>query len=98
MKIASERLAKTDIEQAMISPTAVFDAPAEVVAAGALTIGQKIEILKRWELDARALQRATEENMSGGEPPLLDEVNEALSSLDPDMRALEQFGKAPTKL
>lgn len=98
MKTATARLGKAEIEQAMISPTAVFDSPAEVVAAASLTAEQKVEILKRWELDARALQRATEENMSGGEPPLLDEVNAALTALDPKMRTLEQFGKAPTKL
>jgi len=98
MKILQSNLGAAEIEQALTSPTSVFDLPSEVVEAGRLTQTQKIEILKRWELDARALQRATEENMPGGEPPLLDEVNEALGVVDPEGKALEDFGKVPTKL
>lgn len=96
MKVPS--LGPAEIEQALISPTSVFDAPDEVVGAPVLDTTMKIEILKRWELDARALQRATEENMSGGEPPGLDAVNDALGKLDPEGKALADFGKAPTKL
>ncbi|QGM97149.1 hypothetical protein [Methylocystis parvus] len=91
-------LGDAEIEKALISPTAIFDEPEEVVQSKALAKLMKIEILKRWELDARALQRATEENMSGGEPPPLDAVNEALAKLDPDGKALADFEKAPTKL
>jgi len=98
MKTQSSQLRQSDIEQALTSPTSVFDAPSEVVDAATLSIAQKIEILKRWELDARDLQRATEENMSGGERPQLDEVNEALSIVDPEGAAHRAFGKAPTKL
>lgn len=98
MKIQASNLGKAEIEQALISPTSVFDLPAEVVEATTLTQVQKIEILKRWELDARALSRATEENMPGGEPPLLDEVNAALAVVDPEGKSLEEFDKAPTKL
>ena len=98
MKTQTSQLRQSDIEQALASPTSVFNAPSEVVDAAALSTAQKIEILKRWELDARDLQRATEENMSGGERPQLDEVNEALSIVDPDGAAHRAFGKAPTKL
>ncbi|PPD46469.1 MAG: hypothetical protein CTY15_00085 [Methylocystis sp.] len=91
-------LGEAEIEQALISPSAVFDTPQEVLDAPALTRTLKIEILKRWELDARALSRATEENMAGGEPPPLDAVNAALAALDPEGRAQEDFEKAPTKL
>lgn len=98
MKTQSAQLRQSDIEKALTSPTSVFDSPSEVVDASTLSIAQKIKILKSWELDARALQRATEENMSGGERPPLDEVNEALSIVDPDGEAHRAFGKAPTKL
>jgi len=98
MKTQSSQLKPSDIEQALTSPTAVFDAPTEVVDAPGLSTAQKIEILRRWELDARALQRATEENMTGGERPPLDEVNAALSIVDPEGAAHRAFGKAPTKL
>ncbi len=96
MKVPALGLA--EIEQALISPASVFDAPSEVVETPALARIMKIEILKRWELDARALQRATEENMAGGEPSQIDAVNEALATLDPEGRALSDFEKAPTKL
>ncbi len=69
----------------------------EAALAG-LSRAQKIDILKRWELDARALQRATDESMSGGEAPLLDEVNRAVLMIDPENEARNDFGKAPTKI
>jgi len=72
-----------DIERAMTLPSSVFDQPAEVVESDALSRAQKLEILRRWELDSIALQRATDENMSGGEPPRLDEINAALAALEP---------------
>ncbi|WP_363350707.1 hypothetical protein [Methylocystis echinoides] len=91
-------LGHAEIEKALISPASVFDAPHEVVDTPALAKIMKIEILKRWELDARALLRATEENMAGGEPSEIDAVNEALARLDPEGRALDDFARAPTKL
>lgn len=96
MKVGS--LGDAEIEKALISPASVFDAPSEVIETPALARLMKIEILKRWELDARALQRATEENMGGGEPSSLDAVNAALAILDPGGDALAGFQKAPTKL
>jgi hypothetical protein len=96
MKVPS--LGAPEIEQALISPISVFDNPEEVVDTPALARIMKIEILKRWELDARALQRATEENMSGGAPPDIDAVNAALAKLDPEGKALADFQRAPTKL
>jgi hypothetical protein len=87
-----------EVEQALISPGSVFDTPHEIVASTALTKVMKIELLKRWELDARALQRATEDNMGGGEHSQIDAVNDALMSLDPTGDALADFEKAPTKL
>jgi len=98
MKIGTPKLGQADIERAMITPSAVFDTPAEIVEAERLTRPQKIEVLKRWQLDARALQRATDESMTGGERPPLDEVNEALSKLDPEGKTPDGFGNAPTKI
>ncbi|MEK4032962.1 hypothetical protein WOC76_19420 [Methylocystis sp. IM3] len=96
MKVAS--LGAAEIEQALVSPSSVFDAPSEIVETPSLAKLMKIEILKRWELDARALMRATEENMAGGEPSQIEAVNDALARLDPEGKALEDFAKAPTKL
>jgi hypothetical protein len=98
MKTESVTLTKQELADAMTSPASVFDFPLEVVACPGLSREQKIDILKRWELDARALQRATDENMGGGEPPLLDEVNRALMMLDPQNAVPDGFGSAPTKI
>jgi hypothetical protein len=96
MKVHS--LGDAEIEKALISPTSVFDEPSEVVESRALNRLIKIEILRRWELDARALQRATDENMTGGEAPPLDAVNAALAILDPQDESLSDLEKAPAKL
>ena len=98
MKTHTGTLTSQDVTRAMTSPTAVFDNPNEVISRHELSHAQKIEILKRWELDARALQRATDESMTGGEPPELDAVNKALLTLDPQDKTRDQFGKAPTKI
>ena len=73
-----------DYEAALKDPSSCFAAPGEVVTAAGLTREQKIEILKRWEADARLLMVASEENMSGGEPQQLQEVQEAMRALGAD--------------
>ncbi len=85
------------IETAMTSPSSVFDHPNEVVSLD-LPTPQKIEILLRWQFDARALQRATDESMSGGEPPMLDEVNAALTAVDPSGASADAFHRAAQKV
>ena len=42
-----------------------------------LNRGEKLAILEAWELEARELAVASEENMTGGEPSLLEEVVQA---------------------
>lgn len=71
-----------NLEQAMLDPSSVFASPAAVCDASELTRAQKIEILRRWEYDARELQVATEENMGGGPAGRLDQVLAALHQLD----------------
>lgn len=78
----------TDIDRALLDPTSVFKAPEDVLKARDLTREQKIEILRRWEYDARELEVAADENMIGTNNDLLQRVLESLSSLgyvpDPD--------------
>jgi len=78
----------TDINKAMLDPTSVFRAPEDVLKAGDITREQKIEILRRWEYDARELEVADDESMTGGGSDLLERVLESLSALgyvpDPD--------------
>ena len=71
-----------DLKKAMLDPTMVFEDPKEVVANDELTRDQKIEILRRWEYDARQLEVAEEEaGMLVLRPEMFDRVVQALHTL-----------------
>ncbi len=71
-----------DVTKAMLDPTMVFNEPKDVVASNELTLDQKIEILRRWEYDARQLEVAEEEaGMTVRRPEMFDRVLEALHTL-----------------
>ncbi len=71
-----------DVNKAMLNPTMVFKDPKDVVANVELTRDQKIEILRRWEYDARQLEVAEEEaGMAVRRPEMFDRVVQALHAL-----------------
>ncbi len=71
-----------DVKKAMLDPTMVFEDPQDVVATDELTRDQKIEILHRWEYDARELEVAEEEaGMAVRRPEMFDLVVQALHTL-----------------
>ena len=71
-----------DVNKAMLDPTMVFEDPKDVVADVELTRDQKIEILRRWEYDARQLEIAEEEaGMAVRRPEMFDRVLQALHTL-----------------
>ncbi len=70
-----------NIALAMQDPASVFSRPEDVCAEESLTESQKIEILRRWEYDARELEVAEDENMAGGPASQLDQVIAALHRL-----------------
>jgi hypothetical protein len=72
----------TDIEKAWLDPASVFKTPEEVIKSEELSREQKIEILRRWEYDARELQVAEEEGMIGTNADILGEIMRALLQLD----------------
>jgi len=76
-----------DIEQAKLNPATVFRHPHDVLKVAGVSPEDKKAILLRWEADAEALIRATEEGMppsdSRGPGELLREVQAALQALDP---------------
>lgn len=84
---------KAQWEAAKLDPTSVFHSPAEVVDREDLSDAEKIELLRRWEYDARELEVAEEENMRADRPDsdILDEVLDCLRALnashDPDQLA-----------
>jgi hypothetical protein len=58
-----------------------FRRPMDVVEATGIPIVEKFSILRAWEADERALQRAEDEGMGGGEHAHLQRVQEALGRL-----------------
>ena len=72
----------TDIDKALLDPTSVFRAPEDVLVRNDLSREQKIEILRRWEYDARELEVAEEEGMISSQPDILDRVLHALHTLN----------------
>ncbi len=79
------------------SPTRFYSRPADVVADSRLSRTEKLSVLETWELDARALAVASEENMSGGEGDLLSEVVKARLALGDETPSDDSGGGAPTK-
>ena len=65
-----------------------FKRPMDVVDATGISAGEKLSILKAWETNERALQRAEDEGMGGGEHAHLHRVQEALAELNSKLRLL----------
>ncbi|HKQ33198.1 MAG TPA: hypothetical protein VJV40_08335 [Thermodesulfobacteriota bacterium] len=88
----------TDIDKALLDPTSVFRTPEDVLKANDITRDQKIEILRRWEYDARELEVAADENMIGNNSDLLERVLKSLGKLgyesDPDKNPPTKQGGA----
>ena len=70
-----------DLEKARLDPGAVFETPEDLLEHPELDRPQKIELLRRWEYDAKELEVAEEEGMVDGESSLLDRVLRALHAL-----------------
>jgi hypothetical protein len=70
-----------DTEEAKANPSREYDHPADVAKDDTLEPAARLVILKRWEQEARDLQRASDENMTGGEPSLLPDVRKAIDAL-----------------
>ena len=69
------------LDRTDLNPASRFKRPMDVVEAAGIPIEAKFFILEAWEADERALQRAEDEGMGGGEHAHLQRVLEALSQL-----------------
>ena len=58
-----------------------FDKPKDVVESSELSRDEKKKALEQWEIDARLMQVASEEGMTGGEPNRLGDVKKAQKDL-----------------
>jgi hypothetical protein len=83
-------------KEILTNPSKAFTHPSQVVSASDLSYGDKVKALKQWEVDARLLQVASEEGMSGGEPNLLSDVKKAQEDLGVEPPPDDKRG-APTK-
>jgi hypothetical protein len=85
-----------DFEAALINPADHFAEPGAVVVDPSLSRVQKLKILQQWELDARQLAVAEEENMIGGEENMIGRVSKALLALggrrDPVAEGITKLG------
>jgi hypothetical protein len=69
------------VDRAKLSPARAFKSPMDVVGANDIKPAEKLAILKGWEADERALLRAEDEGMGGGEHAHLHKVQAALDYL-----------------
>lgn len=74
-------MAEIDKKEALVNPSKEFDQPKDVVESRDLSREEKKKALEQWEIDARLMQVASEEGMTGGEPNRLGEVKKAQKDL-----------------
>ena len=70
-----------DYDRALLAPEQVFDTPMDIVNTESMTSEQKFKVLEHWEANAKDLQVASEENMTGPENSRLGEVKKAIIKL-----------------
>ncbi|MCB1742625.1 MAG: hypothetical protein KDK91_19780 [Gammaproteobacteria bacterium] len=69
------------IDRIRNDPRAFYANPWQVLSDDTLNDSQKQSVLERWVLDEKALARADDESMSGGEQPVLAQASDALKTL-----------------
>jgi hypothetical protein len=69
------------LDRAKLNPARIFKSPMDVVETNDIRPSEKLAILQAWEADERALLRAGDEGMCGGENAHLKMVKAALSHL-----------------
>lgn len=70
-----------EYDQALLTPESVFTDPMDVVETDSLTPEQKMTVLKRWEANAKDLEVASSESMTGGARSRLADVGAAIVEL-----------------
>jgi hypothetical protein len=73
------------LDTAKLNPARVFKTPMDVIETNDIDAGAKRAILKAWEADERALLRAEDEGMGGGEHAHLQKVQAALAQLSKEL-------------
>ena len=73
------------LDRAKLNPARAFKTPMDVVETDDIDAAAKLAILKAWEADERALLRAEDEGMGGGEHAHLQKVQAALAQLSKEL-------------
>ena len=90
---------KRDFAKVKCNPSGYFRCPDEVLGMLGLTNEEKLQILRQWEVDARLLAVAEEENMPGDQPNPLDSILKAIEALTGLSRTgTWRRGDSPSKL
>jgi len=79
-------MSHVDVKAAKTNPSKYFASPQDVLCHTGLSREAKIEILRQWEVDARLMSVAEEENMTDGEHSHLGAVVSALIALDDERK------------
>jgi len=69
------------VDKAKLNPALIFKSPMDVVETNDIGPAEKLAILQAWQADERALLRAEDEGMGGGEHAHLYKVQAALDHL-----------------
>ena len=77
----AERQTSVNLEQALLDPGSVFASPEVLLVHEGLSNQQKIEILRRWEYDAKESSVALNEGMPDGNGDLLQRILTAIGRL-----------------
>ncbi len=88
-----------DINAAKLNPSKFFKNPQDVLVHPNLNRQAKLDILHQWEVDARLMSVAEEENMGSGESSRLGAIVSALLALEDEAKDkhADQTG-TPTKM
>lgn len=88
-----------NLAEAKVNPSKFFKHPKDVLLSPSLSREAKIDILRAWEVDARLMQTAEEENMTSGENSHLGAIVSALLALDDETKGPQaDMPASPTKL
>jgi hypothetical protein len=75
------KLNGVELKRARLVPSSVFTSPDAVVRSADLSRAQKIQILRRWEFDARRVLDSARAAGSGDVSGLLSQIERALAAL-----------------
>lgn len=91
--------AQLNIAEAKVNPSKFFKHPKDVLVHPGLSREAKLDILHQWEVDARLMAVAEEENMTSGEKGHLGAIVSALLALGDETKGPDaETSTPPTKL